>query len=197
MEAVELRPGVSLVAVEGIHYHTGHFTPGYREFFEVVFGAAVQPSLSIRMPVPRFCIYALSLLSDSSEFVERECSVLFEPTTLMPGLRLEFSEDGASCDMIDGTSPIVSLRSAARPTYERKTLWGQYYSDTQGLRQGVWRWEGELFENMKAGSSATFHEHAFFKGVDMKRVRGVYRQMAAKPDTVSVLSRWLPGVTPS
>jgi hypothetical protein len=201
LEPMEIRPGIALCAIECMHYRTGHFRPGYREFFELVFGAAVQPNLSIEMPLPKFCIHGISILSDSEEFVEQECRLLFTPTGHAPNLRLEFTEDGTGCDVFDGADPILSCRNTheAPPVYERKTLWGQYYTDTKGLQQGIWRWQGELFEHMKnaGGDYGRFHAHPFFKGVDMSRVRGCYRQMIGKPETVMTLSRWVPGDKPT
>lgn len=179
----EVRPGISLFAIEALHYHTDHFRPGYPEFLEAVLTAAVDPDLSIDMPVPRFCMHAISVISESQEFCDQEGRVLFTPTELVPKLRMEFSEDGASCDMFDGDAPIVSMRNThPEVVYEPKTLWGQYYTNTNGLQQGIWRWDGEMFEHMKAGRSSSFGgSHPFFKGMDMSRVRGCYRQLMAKP----------------
>jgi hypothetical protein len=179
----EVRPGISLFAIEALHYHTDHFRPGYPEFLEAVLTAAVEPDLSIDMPVPRFCMHAISVISESPEFCEQEGRLLHTPTELVPGLRMEFSEDGASCDMFDGDQPIVLCKNThPSVAYEPKVLWGQYYTNTKGLQQGIWRWDGEMFEHMKAGNYGTFHKHPFFKGMDTSRVRGCYRQMMARPD---------------
>ncbi|MDB4960396.1 MAG: hypothetical protein JWP01_395 [Myxococcales bacterium] len=186
LEAMEVRPGVSLIAIECLHYYSDHFREGYREFLEMVLTVAVQPDLSIDMPVPRFCMHAISVISDSPEFVEQEGHLLYTPTELVPGLRMEFSEDGGGVDIYDGTTPMVMCRNThPNPPYDHKVLWGQYYTNTNGLQQGIWRWEGQMFEHMKAGDWGSFHPHPVFKGIDLSRIRGCYRQMMAKPETVT------------
>jgi hypothetical protein len=183
LDPIEVRPGIGLFAIEALHYHTDHFRDGYPEFLEAVLTAAVQPDLSIEQPVPRFCMHAISVISESPEFVEQEGRILFTPTELVPGLRMEFSEDGASCDLYDGDEPIALCRNTGGPpAYEPKVLWGQYYTNTRGLQQGIWRWDGEMFEHQKKGDWGRLSKHAFFKGMDLSRVRGCYRQMMARPD---------------
>jgi len=183
LDLVEVRPGVALLAIEALHYHTDHFRPGYREFFEAVLTCAVQPDLSVKMPVPRFCMHAISVISDSPEFCEQEGRLLYTPTELVPDLRMTFSEDGGSCDMFDGTELIVSCRNTS-PTvrYQRRTLFGQYYTNTNGLQHGLWRWDGEVYEHQTTGDFGHFGPHKFWKNIDLKRIRGCYRQMMAKPD---------------
>ena len=183
LDLVEVRPGIALLAIEALHYHTDHFRPGYPEFLEAVLTCAVQPDLSRKMPVPRFCMHAISVISESPEFCEQEGRLLFTPTELVPGLRMTFSEDGASCDMFDGDQPIAHCRNTSRAVrYQRKTLYGQYYTNTNGLQHGLWRWDGEVHEHQTAGDFGKLSPHPFFKGIDLSRIRGCYRQMMAKPD---------------
>ena len=185
LEPLEVRPGRSLMAIEALHYHTDHFRPGYPEFLEMVFTVAVQPDLSIDMPVPRFCMHAISVISDSEEFVAQEGRLLHTPTELVRDLKMEFSADGASCAISDGATPIVKLSNThAVPPYQHKVLWGQYYTNEVGLQQGIWRWEGEMFEHQKPGE-LSFHPHPVWKGVELTKIRSCYRQMMAKPDTVT------------
>ncbi len=183
LELVEARPGVGLVAVELLHYHTDHFRPGYPEFYEMVVTAAVQPDLSLKMPMPRFCMHAISVISDSQEFVDGEGDLIKTPTVLVPKLRMEFTPDGASADVFDGDRPIITCRNTAGVApYAPKELWGQYYTNTAGLQHGAWHWQGEMFEHQKRGDFGTFHPHAMWNGLDITRIRGCYRQMMAKPD---------------
>jgi hypothetical protein len=186
LDLLEVRPGRGLLAVEVLHYHTDHFRPGYREFLEIVLTAAVQPDLSVKMPVPRFCMHAISVYSDSPEFVQQEAELLFTPTELVPGLRFAFSDDGCGADIYDAEAPILSMKNThAAPDFAPKVLFGQYYTNTRGLELGLWRWEGEMFEHMKSGDSGKLYPHAFWKGIDIRRVRGCYRQMIARPGSTS------------
>jgi hypothetical protein len=186
LDLIEVRPGRGLLAVEALHYHTDHFRPGYREFLEIVLTAAVQPDLSLAMPVPRFCMHAISVYSDSPEFVNQEAELLFTPTELVPKLRFAFSPDDSGADIYDGDTPILSMKNThPAPEFAPKTLFGQYYTNTRGLQLGMWRWDGEMFEHMKGGDWGKLYPHPFFKGIDLGRVRGCYRQMIAKPGSSS------------
>jgi hypothetical protein len=185
LEPVEVRPGRSLMAVEALHYHADHFAPGSPEFLELVLAISVQPDLSIDMPVPRFCMHAVSVLSDSLEFVEQEGRLIHTPTVLVPGLSMAYSADGASCTIADGAAPILEMTSThSAPVHEHQVLWGQYCTNEKGLQQGIWRWEGEMFEHMKTGDHGVFHPHPVWRGIDLSRIRGCYRQMMARPDQV-------------
>lgn len=197
LEPVEVRPGVALLGIECLHYAAGHFGPDSPELDELVLAAAVQPNLGIAMPVPKYCMHGVSIYSNSRPFIDDECAHLFAASELVPGLRFAFSPDGASCRVFDGERPIVELRNTSPdPTFTPKVMWGQFYTDVGGLAQGIWRWQGELHEHARRGDAATFHPHPFWKGLDLSRIRGCYRQMSARPDADSRLSRWLPGVVP-
>ena len=143
LEPMEVRPGRALMAIEALHYHADHFAVGKPEFLEMVVTVAVQPDLSIDMPVPRFCMYPISVLSDSPDFVAQEGRLLHTPTELVSNLKMAYSADGSSCTIADGDQPIVSMiNTHPAPPYDHKVLWGQYYTNEKGLQQGIWRWEG-------------------------------------------------------
>lgn len=186
LEVVELRPGISLLSVGILRYQEGHFGPGSPAFSEVVSAAHVNPDLSFDMPTPRFTFASLVVTADSPEFVEQEARLIFTPTRLVPSLRLEFSPDGLGVDASDDHGPIVSLRNThPDPVFTRAEFWGQHFTNTAGLHCGAWEWDGERFEHMRAGSAGRLYEHPHFRGLDLSRVHGCYRQMIAKPDTVS------------
>lgn len=183
LETQEVRPGVSLCALEMLHYKVGHFSEGYREFYEAVFAAAVQPDLSLDMPVPRFSMFAIKVISDSAEFCHSEATSIFTPTHHLPEFRIAFSDDGTSCEMFDGAAPIATCRNVAPETpVKPTTIWGQFFTNTNGLQRGIWRWDGQASEHMKAGDHGRLYPHLLFAGLDVSRVRNVYRQMAAKPE---------------
>ena len=197
MEAIEIRPGISLFGIECLHYEPGHFGPKDPVFDELVLAVPVQPNLGVKMPVPKYCIHGASVWSNSTAFIEDECRPLFANSVLAPKLRFDFTPDGTGCDVLDGEELIVSCRNTnPAPVFEAKVMWGQFYTDVGGFAQGIWRWQGELSEHMKRGEGGTFREHPFFRGLDLSRIRGCYRQMAARANTTSTLSRWLPGVVP-
>lgn len=187
LELQEVRPGVSLCALEMLHYKVGHFAEGYREFYEAVFAATVQPDLSIDMPVPRFAMYAMKVVSDSTEFCHSEASSIFTPTHHVPNFRTEFSDDGASCELFDGDYLIASCHNAAPETpVKPQTIWGQYFTNTQGLQRGIWRWDGLAAEHMKSNADTRLHPHLLWSGLDVSRVSRSYRQMAAKPEATDL-----------
>src|SRR5579884_1894544 len=59
LSLVEVRPGVALLSTGLLTYAAGHFGPGSPPFTELVTAAHVQPDLSLKMPVPRFCFCAV------------------------------------------------------------------------------------------------------------------------------------------
>ena len=71
LTAVEVRPGISLFSVAALLYEGNHFRPGSSPFVELVSVAHVQPDLSIKMPMSRFSMFAISVYSDSLDFVQQ------------------------------------------------------------------------------------------------------------------------------
>jgi hypothetical protein len=183
LELQEVRPGISVCALEMLHYKVGHFREGYREFYEAVFAAAVQPDLSLAMPVPRFAMAAIKVISDSTEFCSAEAYTIFTPTHHVPGFRIEFSPDGTSCQMFDGDYRFADCRNTAPETpFKPQTLWGQYFTHTRGLHRGIWRWDGRASEHMKGGDHGQLSPHLLFGDLDVAKIGRTYRQMAAKPE---------------
>jgi hypothetical protein len=123
----------------------------------------------------------------TGHFRPEEHRLLHTPTELIPNLRCEFSDADTRCDVFDGDLPIAHIRNtnAQLGAYERKTMYGQYYTNTQGLEHGLWRWDGHVSEHMKPGDWGSFHPHRFWKGLDLGRVRSCYRQMLKQPGTES------------
>lgn len=182
LTAVEVRPGIALFSVAALLYQAGQFRPGSPPFLELVSTVHVQADLSIDMPISRFAMYAVSVYSDSPDFIRQEGEKLFTPTTLDPSLRFTFTERWDGVDASDDDGPIVTLRNThPSPVYTPDELWGQHYNDTHGLHFGVWEWDGIKFEHMRGGDAGRFHPHPFFKGMDLSRVRGCYRQMIPAP----------------
>jgi hypothetical protein len=187
LDLAEIRPGTTLAALEMLHYKVGHFREGYREFHEAVFAATVQPDLSIEMPMPRFSMFAIRVISDSTEFCHSEGSSIFTPTHHVPGFRTEFSADGTSCSLFDHDQPIAICRNTAPAVPVRKqTIWGQYFTNTRGLQRGVWRWDGLAAEHMERGDASECHRHLLWNGVDMTNARSTYRQMRAEPEATDL-----------
>lgn len=182
LEAVEVRPGVGLMSVGCLRFARGHFSPDSPEFNEIITVVHVQPDLSVKMPPPRFTFYANSVWSDSDEFVVHEARDIFTPTSHVPSLRLEFSDDGLGIEASDAHGPLLSLRSTAPVTaFTRAEFWGQHYNATKGLHHGIWQWEGSRFEHMKPGEPGKLAPHALFGDLDVSKVRRCYRQMFAEP----------------
>ena len=189
LELAETRPGIGLMAVECLHYHAGHFRPDHPESYEMVVAALVHPDLSLDMPLPKFSLQILNVVTDSRDFVARESELLGSPMKLLPGLHMQFTADGTSVDVTDGDRPVVGCKNIDRPPrYEQKVMWGLIYNTTRGLEHGVFRWEGAVHEHMHPGEWGRFHPHAAFAGIDTARVRGCYRRMSARPDATTDIS---------
>jgi hypothetical protein len=179
---VEVRPGISLLSIAGMLYAGGHFGKDSPPFFELAAIAHVQSDLSHKMPMSRFAAYSISVYSNSLEFVKQESEVTFTPAFHDPTLELTFTENWDGIDARDKDGPIVSLRNThPNPVYKADEMWGQHYNDTKGLQFGVWQWDGSKFEHMHKGDAGRFHLHPFFKGIDISRIRGCYRQLIPKP----------------
>lgn len=175
---VEVRPGIGLFSVAMLRYAGDNFFPGSPEFIELVSVAHVQSDLSIAMPMPRFSMHAISVYTDSPEFVKQEGELLFTPTQLDPTLELEWTETWDGCAAKDADGPIVSFKSThPDPVFAHDEFWGQHYNDTNGLHRGIFEWDGMKCEHMQRGSAGRFHDHPFYKGMDLERIRGCYRQM--------------------
>jgi hypothetical protein len=186
LSIVEVRPDVALFMVECLHYYPGHFRPDAPESFELVLAVPVQPNLSIDMPVPRLSLHIVSVITSSLDFVENESRAFGSPIVHAPDLRMEFTADGANVDVLDGKTPIVRQRNTnPEIAFEPKVLWGLTFTNTRGVQQGIFRWEGQVFEHMKRGDHGTFHPHEVYKGIDTGKIRGINRQMVAKPDVVT------------
>lgn len=187
LTAVEVRPGIGLFSVATLLYQGGHFRPGSPAFFELVSVAHVQADLSVKMPMSRFAMHAISVYSDSPDFVAQEGEKLFTPTTLDPSLNLTFTENWDGVDASDNDGPIISFRNTnPSPVYAPDELWGQHYNDTKGLHFGVWEWDGIKCEHQQRGNAGKFFPHPFFKGMDLSRLHGCYRQMIPKPGSTAV-----------
>jgi hypothetical protein len=183
---VEVRPGIALFSVATILYQPAQFAPDSPPFFELVSVAHVQADLSLKMPMSRFAMHAISVYSDSPDFVQQEGEKLFTPTTLDPSLDLGFTEGWDGVDAKDADGPILSFRSThPNPVFSPDEMWGQHYNDTRGLHFGVWEWDGMKFEHMQRGDAGRFFPHPFFKGMDIGRIRGCYRQMIPKPGSTA------------
>lgn len=184
---VEIRPGIGLFSVAALLYLPGQFYEKSPPFLELVSVAHVQPDLSVKMPMSRFAMHAISVYSDSPDFIKQEGEKLFTPTKLDPSLRASFSLACDGVDVSDEDGPIVSLRSThPSPVYAPDEFWGQHYNDTHGLHFGIWEWDGWKFEHQAKGDAGKLHDHPFFKGMDLKRIRGCYRQMIPKPGEKAV-----------
>ena len=182
LTCVEIRPGVALYSVAALHYKPGQFGADSPPFLELVSVAHVQADLSVQMPVSRFAMHAISVYSDSPDFIRQEGEKLFTPTKFDPSLRFTFNDAVDAVDAADDDGPIVSLRNThPAPVFRPDEMWGQHYNDTHGLHFGVWQWDGVKFEHQQRGDAATFHPHPFYKGMDLERIRGCYRQMIPQP----------------
>jgi hypothetical protein len=102
-------------------------------------------------------------------------------------LKLQFSDKWDAVEVSDDDGPIISYRNThPNPVYASDELWGQHYNETKGLHFGVWEWDGIKFEHMQKGDAGRLYPHPFFKGMDMRRVRGCYRQMLMEPGSSAV-----------
>jgi hypothetical protein len=185
LEPIEVRPDVGLVSIACLRYRTDHFVPGYREFTELALFTLVQSDLSVKMPQPRFSTYAMNVYSDSPEFVAHEGRTIFTPTQLVPSLDVVFGNQPERIDASDDRGPIASFTNlGGAPKYQYDVMWGQHYNDTQDrVCQGIWNWDGYVFEHMERGNAGQLHQHPFFGKLDVSRVRGCYRQMFMQPDS--------------
>lgn len=184
---IEIRPGVGLFSVAAVLYEADEFYPGSPEFNELVSVAHVQSNLAIAMPLPKFSMHAISVYSDSPDFIRQEAEKLFTPTHLDPSLEFTWPEktDGVAARDKDG--PIVSFTSThPEPVFTHDEMWGQHYNDTQGLHWGIWEWDGMKCEHQMKGNAGHFYPHPFFKGMDLERIRGCYRQMIPQPGSKAV-----------
>lgn len=189
LDPVEVVPGISLLNVATLNYAPGNFGSGSAPFSEIVAVIATHPDLTLRMPVPRFTFYDLSIFSDSIDFVEGERRTISTPTELSPGLQVEFRHDGLEAKVSDASGPICLFRNSSPepPTYRPTYIWGQHYNDTRGfLVVGPWQWEGEMWEHQKQGTWGELYPHPFFKGLDISAVRRCYMQLFARPNALAI-----------
>ena len=179
----EVRPGIGLLTIETLQYPPGHFGEA-SETYEMVLAVVVEPDLGLPMPVPRFSLSVFSILSSSAAFVARERVLLRTPMMHAPDLVTEFGSDGSSVEVRDGNRLVVSCRNTATaPAFEPKVAWGLIYTNMNDqLHRGAFRWQGDLFEHQRHGDHGRLHPHPVFCGLELGRVRGCYRQMAARPD---------------
>ncbi len=186
LTVVEVRPGIGLFSVATLLYQPNQFRPGSPPFLELVSVAHVQADLSVKMPMTRFAMHAISVYSDSPDFIAQEAEKLFTPTCFDPSLKMNFAENWDGVEAYDDDGPIISFQSTnPNPVYTSDEMWGQHYNATHGLHFGVWQWDGVKCEHMQRGNAGKFHPHPFFKGMDLSRIHACYRQMIPKPGSVA------------
>lgn len=184
LQIVEIRPGISLMSVGLLIYEPDQFRPGSPVFSELVGAVHVSPDLSTSMPVPAMTFLSFSVLSDSPDFVEQEGHTLYTPTRHV-ALKAELTPDLLGVTVSDQDGPILSMPSAhPEPRWVHKEMWGQHYTNTKGLQHGIWEWDGRLFEHQTRLRNWKLHPHPFWCGIDVSRVRALYRTMVLEPGTV-------------
>jgi hypothetical protein len=184
LHVVELRPGIALLSVGILRYEPDHFRPGSPPFLELVGAIHVAPDLSSVMPVPTMTFSTFRVLSDSEDFVEAEGTTLFTPTQLSQ-LDASFGDDRLGADISNEHGPILSVPSGhPQPSWVSKEMWGQHFTNTKGLQHGIWQWDGRLFEHQRRIPGWKLFPHPFWSGLDVGRVRGLYRAMVQEPGTV-------------
>ena len=192
----ELRPGIGLCSIETLEYMPGHFGDTTSSF-ELVFSVAVQPNLSIAMPVPKLSLFIVSVLSSSAAFVKEEAVLLRMPMEHVPQLHMAFGPpDGASVHVSDGETPIVTCTNTLPDqTYVEQTHHGLVYTLKDGeLHQGAFRWHGEVCEHQRGGDWGRFYPHPILRGMPPKAVRGCYRQMTSNPAVTARIAYYHLGV---
>jgi hypothetical protein len=184
LQVVEIKPGLGCLSIGVLRYLPGHFDPGSPAFYELVGAVHVAPDLSAAMPVPTMTFSTFCVLSDSEDFVAQEGRTLYTPARLA-ALELHLTEDELGVSASDEEGPILSMPSAhpARQWVHRE-MWGQHFSNTRGLQHGIWEWDGRLFSHQEPLRGWTLFPHPFWKGIDVGRVRGLYRTMVQEPGTV-------------
>ena len=184
LQIVEPKPGIALMSVGVLRYLPGHFRPDSPVFYELVGAVHVAPDLSAKMPLPSMSFATFCVLSDSHDFVEREGHTLYTPTREV-ALALDLTDDELGVTVSDGEGPIFSMPSAhPDPRWVHKEMWGQHFTNTKGLQHGIWEWDGRLFEHQKRLRGWKLHPHSFWCGIDVTRVRALYRTMVLEPSTV-------------
>jgi len=184
LEVVELRPGIAILSVGVLSYEPGHFYEDSPAFDELVSAIHVAPDLSTKMPMPNMTFFATQVYCNSPDFVEQEGRTIFTPSRHVPSLRVDYSDRGWSADVSDADGPIFSVRNThPNPEFTQGELWGQHFTNTKGLQQGIWQWDGRKFEHMRANDDWKLHQHEAFGGVDVSAVKSIYRQMLLEPGT--------------
>lgn len=184
LQMVELRPGVALMSVGILRYEPGHFGPASPVFYELVGAVHVSPDMATDMPVPTMTFSSFCVLSDSGDFVAQEGYTLYTPARHAP-LRLDLTADELGVAVSDGDGPILSMPSAhPPPRWVHKEMWGQHFTNTKGLQHGIWEWDGRLFEHQRRLPGWKLFPHPFWSGLDVSRVRSLYRTMVLEPGTV-------------
>lgn len=184
LDVVEIRPGVAIFSVGVLSYETSHFYDGSPEFDELVSAIHVAPDLSTRMPMPTMSFCATQVYCNSPDFVEQEGRTIYTPSRCVPSLKVAYSDQGWSADVSDDEGAIFSVKNVhPDPVFRDSEMWGQHFTNTKGLQQGIWEWDGRKFEHMRANDAWELHPHAAFGGVDVSAVKRVYRQMILEPGT--------------
>jgi hypothetical protein len=117
--------------------------------------------------------------------VDQEARTLYTPSRLSPGLAADLTPDALGVAIHDADGPILSMPSAhPEPRWVAKEMWGQHFTHTRGLQHGIWQWDGRLFEHQKPLPGWRLHPHRFWAGIDVRRVRRVYRTMVQEPGTI-------------
>ncbi len=186
LEIIEVRPNVSLLSIGLLQFEAGLFGPDSPQFNEIAAMVQVAPDLSARMPtMPRMSFFDFSVYSNSREFVELDQQVIYAPVYHIPSLKVEFTPDSFGATVRDDHGPILSFRNShPDPEFSHGEFWGYHFTNMNGLQKGISDRRGSRCEHMKPAKDFTLHDHPFFQGLDVNKVRRCYRQMMLEPGTI-------------
>lgn len=192
--AVEARPGIALMFIGYNDYDsTGNLIDGHEQprFQEMTRCFLVQPDLSIRMPVPRFCFFVHRIGANNEVFVDQEVDLLHLPSFRTPAMKAETNTSGTELWLRDEEGPIHHLKNThPAPVYRNESFFGQYYTvENDKLWFGVWSWRGVACIHQRDGEAGAIFEHPFLTECEPRLAASslgrTYQQVFTRPGELS------------
>lgn len=196
IQPLEVRPGISLLFMGFNKFYAGNIIWGEEtpDFYEFTRGIAVQPSLELELPLPRFTVFVYFVGSNYKRFVQHDGEVLFMPTFYSSTQTAKYDEQKTSVRVLDKYGPIKELRNTNPNTkYEQDTFYVQYYTQKDNKIYCGIAYEKTLScLHQKKGDGGRIYDHPCFsefeKNIPKNRPLEPYMQIFTKFDELAIQS---------
>ncbi|MBM3289360.1 MAG: aminotransferase class III-fold pyridoxal phosphate-dependent enzyme, partial [Candidatus Hydrogenedentes bacterium] len=155
-----------------------NFVPGQFDQFEtekpgeiqkIYAVIAIEPDYEIKMATPRFCFFALRVVTTDSDLNDLTYDINKAPIYRTSGLTITIDKKNYTASARDDDGPIFEITTPFRhKAFSDLSSWGQNATVRDGaLYWQAWHWNGSGLEFFMNGKLGTFHDHPFLRGLNV------------------------------